>query len=489
MSRHAPNTLVRLVAAATLTAGLALTASSTAQAAPTVCDTMTVPITHVVNPGNQSALLTRWPTEAAKAASGAYTEPHGTPFRAAVAAGTGLVKVHRLYRKANADFVWMHQTAQIANAVKSLGYVDQGTGFYASAVAAPCTVKVERFLKSGMHRFAVSSAERSALSAAGWTSEGAGFYAAATSSTPPAAPAPAPAPPTGDTKFSIAVYPDTQQEVLVASDHRFIDRSKWLVANRSSLDLRFVTHTGDVVNWDTANHSQTRVASEAMKPLEAAKIPYSMTIGNHDTQATGVGGGARDPKRTRVLQRDTHVFNSFFTAARYGAVKGAYETNKVDNIYSTFEAGGSRWMVINLELWPRTAVVDWAKKAVATHPDYNVIIATHNYLNGDGSISTAKDYGDNSGRYLFDNLVKVYPNVKIVLSGHVGRYGSRIDTGVHGNKIVSYLQTFHSNTTNPVRLMEIDTAKGTVSSRVYAPKTNQTLVASTGLGGMVWIKP
>jgi hypothetical protein len=481
MPFHAPNALVRLVAAATLTAGVTVAVSAPAQAAATVCDTMTTPISHVVKPSNQSALLTRWPNEAAKAAAGGFTENHGTPFRAAVSAKTGLVPVHRMYRSSNQDFVWMYLKAQITTAVQKQGYVDQGVSFYVSATAAPCAVKVERYQKGGMHRFAAAATEKSALTAAGWKAETGAFYAA-----PKAA---ASTPTTTDTKFSIAVYPDTQQEVLVASDHRFIDRSKWLVANRTSLDLRYVTHTGDVVNWDTPDHAQTKVASEAMKPLEAAKIPYSLSIGNHDTQATGVGGGARDKTRTREQQRDTHVFNSFFTAARYGAVRGAYEANKVDNIYSTFEAGGVRWMVINLELWPRTGVVDWVKKTVAAHPDYNVIIATHSYLDSNGSISASKDYGDNSGQYLFDNVVKVYPNVKMTFSGHTGRYGARTDTGVHGNKILSYLQTFHSNTTNPVRLVEIDTAKGTVSSRVYGPKGNQALVPSTTQAGMVWVKP
>ncbi len=59
-----------------------------------------------------------------------------------------------------------------------------------------------------------------------------------------------------------------------------------------------------------------------------------------------------------------------------------------------------------------------------------------------------------------------------MLSGHVGRAGSRTDTGAHGNRILSLLQTYHSGVTNPVRLVEIDTAAGTVTSRVHGPYTN-----------------
>lgn len=48
---------------------------------------------------------------------------------------------------------------------------------------------------------------------------------------------------------------------------------------------------------------------------------------------------------------------------------------------------------------------------------------------------------------------------------------SRTDIGVNGNKILSLLQTFHSST-NPVRIVEVDTRAGTVNSRVYAPATD-----------------
>ena len=77
-----------------------------------------------------------------------------------------------------------------------------------------------------------------------------------------------------------------------------------------------------MVNWDTPDHSQYVIARNAMRPLETAGIPYSLAIGNHDTQATGVGGSARDPAHTRELVRDTTVFNQYFTAGQYGAVSG-----------------------------------------------------------------------------------------------------------------------------------------------------------------------
>lgn len=150
-----------------------------------------------------------------------------------------------------------------------------------------------------------------------------------------------------------------------------------------------------------------------------------------------------------------------------------FESGKVDNMYSTFEAGGLQWLVLNLELWPRPAVITWAKRVVATHPRHNVAIATHSYLTSTGAISgTNGGYGATSPQYLYDNLVKVYPNVRLMFSGHTGTSAYRVDTGTHGNKIYSMLLTMHDNQTNPVRLVNIDTAANTLSTRVYAPYTN-----------------
>jgi Calcineurin-like phosphoesterase len=282
-----------------------------------------------------------------------------------------------------------------------------------------------------------------------------------------------------DTTFTFAMIPDTQQEVLRANDTRFINRTRWLVKQKSALDLRFVGHTGDVVNWDTSDHSQMKVASAALKPLEAAHIPYTLSIGNHDTQATKSPGGARDPRRTRALQRDTTVFNDYFNAGRYTSVAGAYERGKVDNLYTTYNAGGVKWMVLVLELWPRRGVVSWAKKVVASHKHYNVIITTHSYLNGGTRIYTKSGYGDTSPKYLYKNLVSKYANIKFVFCGHAGIAAHRVDHGVHGNKIFTFEQTFHSNTTNPVRLITVNTKTGTVKSRIYAPFTHHTYTKYT----------
>lgn len=279
----------------------------------------------------------------------------------------------------------------------------------------------------------------------------------------------------GDGVFGLATYPDTQQEVFAFRRTDFIDRSRWLVQNRRALDLRFVLHTGDVVNWDTPDHAQYQIARAAFRPLDDAGIPYALSIGNHDTQATGVGGSARDPGNTYALQRDTSVFNSYWKPTDYTALAGVFEPGKVDNTYSVFTAERATWLVMNLELWPRLSVVAWARQVISTHPTANVIIQTHSFLDdnalidGAGRSAPKWEYGDASPQYVYDELVAPYTNVKVVTSGHTGGAASRTVTTAKGNTVAFLLQTMHSNTDNPVRLSEIDVNAGTVDTWVEAP--------------------
>ena len=269
-----------------------------------------------VNPTTSTGLLTSSQSAGDTAAGIGYTDNRGTLFQAAAQSDSSLSEVHRLYKSSTKDYIFLTGATEITKA-KASGYVDYGSSFSASKTAATCLTPVYRYIRKSAHQYAVTATDRAALISAGWTLEGPSFYAAAAGVTSP------PVTPTGDPKFSFAALPDTQQEVLNANDSRFINRNKWLVANKATTDLRWVASSGDVVNWDTPDHSQYKIAKAAMVPFEQAKVPYTLTIGNHDTQATMSPGGARDAKRTRILQRDTTTFNAFFDAERYTGVAGA----------------------------------------------------------------------------------------------------------------------------------------------------------------------
>jgi len=285
-----------------------------------------------------------------------------------------------------------------------------------------------------------------------------------------AAPQPAvvPASPAPGT-FTIAIFPDTQNEVFGA-DQRFANRTRWLADNRSALNLAFVLHTGDMMNWDTADHAQYVVARSAMSKLDAAGIPWIPAIGNHDTAAVCPGGSACPNQSAHDNLRRTATFNQYFPLSRFPWVDGVFEAGKIDNTWTTFTAGNEDWLVLNLELWPRPAVISWGRSVISAHPNHNVVIVTHSYLDGGGGIEQGNGgYGDTSPQYMYDNLVAPYSNVKLIFSGHVGTAGNRVDVRPDGSKVVSVLGTFHSDVTNPTQIMTVDTAAGTVSTKFYAP--------------------
>ena len=277
--------------------------------------------------------------------------------------------------------------------------------------------------------------------------------------------------------FTIAVAPDLQQEVLDAKDTRLANRFQWLVANRQALNLKCVLQVGDLMNWDTADHIQYERASAAVKILDDAGMPFMFTIGNHDTQATGgtpekPSGSAR-PGNTHDNQRNTTIYNRYFPLTRFKELGGIYEPGKIDNAWHVFHAGGLDWLAINLELWPRRGAVAWAKTVVQQHPSHNVILLTHSFLtpgkNGLQIEQRNGGYGDNSPQYIFDQLIKPYPNVRLVFCGHAGVHGYRLDHGDAGNAVYEFMQTYHDSKTNPVRLFTIDTKAGSIKSRVFCP--------------------
>lgn len=483
------NRFARILTLATaiplVAAGLGVTK---AEAITDDCSEFTLSLSRLVNSKTDASLLTQFSSELTGAANYGFGTNDGVALKASPNAGDDLIGVWRVYNPSTYDFTWAAEGADL-DAMKAAGYTAQFRQFYASTVNNDCVSTAYRLKNgSGKTRIAVGSTDRDSLTADGWTVASSGMYFAVPGSggsTPnPPAPEPEPEPEPGTDDFTVAVIPDTQQETWSDSDTRFKNRSQWLVDNASSLNLKFATHVGDVVDWGNVAPAQYTRAKNGLSPL-TGKIPYSLTVGNHDTAAVCSGGAACPGVDIKQAVRDTADFNNAFPESTFSNLRGEYENGKVDNSYSTFSAGGENWMVLNLELWPRQGAIDWAKQVVASHADYNVIVATHSYLNSDGSISTsAGGYGATSPQHLFDTLIKVYPNIKIVLSGHVGGGASRVDTGANGNKILSLLQCYHSRTTNPVRLLTISVDKGTVVSSVYAPYTKETLAAKATTTGI-----
>ncbi len=278
-------------------------------------------------------------------------------------------------------------------------------------------------------------------------------------------------------KFVLAIIPDTQNEVVFeGAPFALFNRMDWLIRNRNALNLKLIGHVGDLVNWDTDDHIQWLHASNAFAFLDSYSIPYAIAIGNHDTAATTLGGSAA-PGDAHLNLRNTRTFNMFFPIERFTNLQGLYENKKADNAYHIFKAGGLNWLVINLEFEPRPGVVEWANLVVKSHPNFNVIILTHNYLNRDANYSKPSGYGDLSSEKLKNLLIDIHKNIKLVFCGHTGGVARRKDVGINGNSIyVMLFDMSYEPTKGWTRLVEIDTNQRTISVKTFSPHLNQSLI-------------
>ncbi len=486
-----PRWRTAVLALATLVTGAAAAvAAAPAAAAITDCTALNAPIRQVVNPTTTANLLTPWASEATGAISSyGFTTDLGAPFNAATVTQTGLSPVRRFYKAASSDFAWAIAGSSAASSLVGEGYADQGTNFFASpAAVGTCSAPVLAMVRSGHRRYALPDGE-AALLAQGWLREGIAFHVR---------PALAPPPPPSGSVFSFAVIPDTQNEVLNTSDQRMPQRVSWLRTNAAQLGLKWVLHVGDLQNWDTADHIQFATNSAWLAPLGTSGIPYAAAIGNHDTAAVCPGGSACPGQNTNLALRNTTTWNTYYPPTRFG-YEAVYQTGKSDNGYRTFTAGGLNWLVLTVELWPRTEVITWAKNVVATHPTHNVILLTHAFLEADGSLSTSQGgYGANSPATLWAALDD-YPNVVMTFSGHVGASAQRTLSGVDGHPNVAYLTCFHDAYLNPTRIVTVDTTNNTIRTEIRAnwdkskPAGQQSIDyvypgSATMVSGLRWVR-
>jgi len=275
-------------------------------------------------------------------------------------------------------------------------------------------------------------------------------------------------------KFTLPVLPDTQVEVDVKPQMLY-SQLRWIAANQKKLNIPIVLHVGDIVNYDNWDHWKR--ASKIFEVLDSAKVPYALTLGNHDTEAVGEHNGGAAPGNVNANLRKTTKFNTSFPVSRFTAQVGRYEPNKSDNAFYTFKAGGLKWLVLTLEFCARQGPVDWANTVIEKYPKHNVIILTHYHLTTAGVINqTNAGYGDLTNQAIYDQMIKKHQNVLMVLSGHVVTTAHRTDVGDKGNTIYQLLQNYQSFDAGGgyIRLLDIDTKAGTLSASMYSPFYNIT---------------
>lgn len=240
--------------------------------------------------------------------------------------------------------------------------------------------------------------------------------------------------------FTLIVLPDIQyytREVYGGTRDIFTMQTQWIVNHKDDSNIVFVLHEGDFTDQNTA--TEWTNARTGMNLL-AGVVPYALAVGNHD------GLGSR--------QSQTALFNQFFPLSQFQNLPtfgGVFESNRMDNCYHLFSAGGVDWLVLSLEFGPRDSVLAWANQVATNYPDRRVIVVTHAHVYSDSTLigsspnhdATPKYYGRmNDGTDVWEKFLRHHANICAVFNGHTGGTGRLVGVGDYGNQVFQMLADY-----------------------------------------------
>ena len=300
-------------------------------------------------------------------------------------------------------------------------------------------------------------------------------------------------------EFSIIVLPDTQNYIQnlrgVANRDMFRDQVEWIVANRKRYNIAYVTQLGDLsqsINMtkstnaamgDTAraiSEERFRACDSIMRPLDTAKIPYGIAVGNHD----------QFPYAGDALGSSTDLFHKWFVNQGIGKSRfagkeffgGTREGDSYDDHYDIFKAGGRDWLVIYLEydedqeknLEDDEARNSWALGVLKKYSGHTGIIVTHNAA----SIKVKK-----LGRQaqLFYDKLKNQPNLAMILGGHIANLKGDVNyfptTRDGMNPVRTYVSDFQSLTPDGT-IEKVNGGNGYLRIMKFSVKQNKVTVTT-----------
>ncbi|MDP2895730.1 MAG: DNRLRE domain-containing protein [bacterium] len=252
-------------------------------------------------------------------------------------------------------------------------------------------------------------------------------------------------------KFTIIALPDTQY-YSQSYPQIFTAQTQWIVDNVAARNIVFVTHEGDLVQtWN--NTTQWARANTSMGLLDGV-VPYGVSPGNHDQPTT--------------------YYNQYFPYTRYEDKPwyGGHRGTTNDTNCELFSAGGTDYIVLQLEFWPSSEVIAWADSVLKTHADRKAIITTHGFLGEDGSRNV---HVMGSTQYIWDDLVVPNDNVYFVLCGHVHGEYARTDV-VNGREVHQLLADYQDGPNGGngfLRIMRFVPAENKVYVQTYSPWLDQ----------------
>ena len=221
-------------------------------------------------------------------------------------------------------------------------------------------------------------------------------------------------------------------------------------------------NTGDLMNRpDLQNEYQWKNINDSYIPFEKANIPYTIAWGNHDFD---------DITNNRILYEKYCPLDRLRANSGDWVLEDSYPAGKTDSMYYTYEKNGVKLLLLTLSYYANVSSINWAKDVIEMHPDYTVIIATHQVINGTSSFQS----GTISSGIL--NYLIQFPNVKLSINGHHGGAGLNykdIDGKIF-YAVLSDYQFLPYGGYEFFRYIQFDVENGIVYFNTYSPMEHQT---------------
>lgn len=206
--------------------------------------------------------------------------------------------------------------------------------------------------------------------------------------------------------FSFAWETDTQY-YSESFPYHYDQMNQWIVDNRDDLDIRYVIHTGDLVD-DVDYTAEWLNADHSMKILDDAGMPYGVLGGNHDVYAGAEGYG----NYWKYFGEDRFQDKPYYA--------GSYKNNL--GHYDLLTENGQDFIILYISWDVYTDEIDWMNQVLAQYPDRKAILCLHRYTN----VKEADNLLDYTGKLIQQEVVAKNKNVFAVLNGHY--HGASIQT-------------------------------------------------------------
>lgn len=262
--------------------------------------------------------------------------------------------------------------------------------------------------------------------------------------------------PRGEYDFTIAWESDTQ---YYNSRDEIHDRQRsihdYLLDQRDEVNLQYLIHTGDIVDW-SAGDTQWQRAEPAYAALDAAGLPYGVLAGNHDVDQQ---------------TNDYAQFSRWYGAHRYADNPwwgGDHQDNR--GHYDLITAGGIDFLFLYMGWGAGEEQLRWMNEVLAAHPERIALVNLHEYMLTTGGLGLTP-------QRIHDEVIATNPNVRLVLSGHYHDAFTRIDgfdddgDGVEDRQVTSMLfdyQDLPNGGEGYLRLLHFDNESSTITVRTYS---------------------